>query len=263
MRPEKRFVDVSGRRTQVTSGGSGPPLVYLHSALGEAEWLDFHERLAARFTVHVPAQPGFADSEGYEDVRDMEDLAFHLDDLYTALEAERPAVVGQSLGGWAAIEHAVRWPDRVSRLVLVDAVGLRVAGAPVPDMWMTRPPELADLMFSNPDHPLALLMKAFQPDSPPPAEVLVPFFKNQQATARLGWNPYLHDPKLPGRLHRATAPVLVLWGADDGFVPVAHGERYVELLPDARLERIEGAGHLPVIERPDETAARILDFLSA
>lgn len=262
MSAETTFVDVAGRKTQILRAGSGRPLVYLHSALGETDWLPVFDDLAEDFDVVLPAHPGFADSEGIETIADVEDVVFHYDDLFGELGLERPALVGQSLGGWIAAEYAVRWPERVSALVLVDAAGLRVDGAPVPDMWMHRPPELADMIFASTDHPLYMMMKAFEPENPPPAEVLVPFFKAQQATARLGWNPYLHDPKLDGRLHRITCPTLVLWGDSDGLIPYAHGERYAEGIPEARIHRIEGAGHLPVLERPDAVAEAIRGFLN-
>lgn len=261
MAAETSYVDVQGKKTQVTRGGEGPPLVYLHSALGETDWLPVHDGLAGGFEVVVPAHPGFSDSEGYEAIRDIEDLAFHYDDLFAELSLDRPALVGQSLGGWIAAEYAVRWPERISALVLIDAVGLRVEGAPVPDMWMVRPPELADMIFASSEHPLYQMMKAFDPEHPPPAEILVPFFEAQRATARVGWNPYLHNPKLEGRLHRVTTPTLVLWGDADGFVPAAHGERYAERIAGARLERIADAGHLPAIERPEAVAEAVRGFL--
>ena len=260
---EERFVDVAGKKTQVFVGGSGPPVVYLHSALGEAWWLEWCDGLAEDFTLHVPAHPGFGDSGGLELIEDIEDVVFHYDDLFAALELDRPAIVGLSLGGWIGAEYAVRWPERVSRLVLMDAAGLRVEGAPVPDIWAHRPPELADMLFADPAQPLYLMMNSFEPEHPPDPDILIPFLKAQQATARLAWNPYLHDPKLPGRLHRITCPTLVLWGERDGLIPLAHGERYAELVPGARLETIPGCGHLPPIERPAETVAALRRFLAS
>lgn len=237
--------------------------MFLHSALGESWWMDWCEDLSASFTVVVPTHPGFEGSEGIEEIDDVEDLAFHYDDLFAALGLVKPSLVGQSLGGWIAAEYACRWPERISRLVLVDAAGLHVDGAPAADMWAHRPPDLADMIFADPEQPLYQMMKAFQPDHPPPAEVLVPFLKGQQATARVGWNPYLHDPKLERRLHRVTNATLVLWGERDGLIPPAHGERYAELIPGARLEMLPDTGHLPLLERPDEASALVRAFLEA
>ena len=65
------FVTVQGRKTQLTTGGDGPPLVYLHSAGGETDWMPFHDGLAERFQVFLPAHPGFALSGGLDDIRDI------------------------------------------------------------------------------------------------------------------------------------------------------------------------------------------------
>jgi len=257
---EQLTVEVSAGPVEVTRGGEGPPVVYMHSSLGDTWWGSWCDELDR--TVYIPAHPGFAGSGGYGSIDDMEDLVFHYDELFDALGLDTFALVGQSLGGWIAAEYAVRWPRRVDRLVLVGAAGLRVEGAPVPDMWRQRPPELAELLFADPNQPLALMMRSFDRSDPPPEDVLLPFVQAQQTTARLAWNPYLHDPKLPRRLGRVTCPSLVVWGAEDRFVPIAHGEEYARLLPEARLVRVEGAGHLPLMERPAEAGRAIREHLA-
>jgi pimeloyl-ACP methyl ester carboxylesterase len=262
MTVESLLIDVAGKKTQVQRGGQGPSVVFLHSSLGEADWAPWHDELASSFDVIVPAHPGFGDSEGLELIDDMEDMAFHYADLFAALDVKRPALIGQSLGGWIAAEYAVRWPADVSKLVLVDAAGLRVTEAPIADMWATRLPELADLMFADQTHPAATMMKLFQPDVPPPPEVLIPMFKVQQAAARVAWNPYLHNPKLEARLPRIACPTLIVWGAEDRFITDAHAERWVELIAGARLERLPGIGHLPLVERPEAVLGLLRDFLS-
>ena len=77
MNYSEQFVEVHRKRTQILRGGSGPPLLYLHSAGGEVAWLPFFEQLAERFDVIVPAHPGFAESEGLDQIDSMEDLVFH------------------------------------------------------------------------------------------------------------------------------------------------------------------------------------------
>jgi pimeloyl-ACP methyl ester carboxylesterase len=91
---------------------------------------------------------------------------------------------------------------------------------------------------------------------------VLPQLKAMEATAKVGWNPYLHDPKLEGRLGRVTAPTLVLWGRQDGLVPLAYGERWRDRIAGARLEVIEECGHLPPVERPVEFADAVLRFLA-
>jgi pimeloyl-ACP methyl ester carboxylesterase len=257
------FVDVRGRRTQVLRRGAGDAVLYLHSATGETWWTDFDEALVAGgFDVIHPAHPGFEGSEGLAEIEDIHDLAFHTLDLLDALEVERTAVIGSSMGGWLAAELAVYAPERVTKLVLVDAAGL---GSPTLDMWAVKPPDLAEVLFADQEHWMAQLLRAIDLETAmPPAEILMPLLQSMEAGARIGWNPYMQDPKLAGRLHRVTAPTLVLWGEQDRFIPRAQGERYAELIGGgARLELIGGCGHLAPLERPDELARIVVAFLRA
>jgi pimeloyl-ACP methyl ester carboxylesterase len=81
-------------------------------------------------------------------------------------------------------------------------------------------------------------------------------------SARLTWKPYMHNPRLPFFLPRIANPTLVVWGKQDQIVPVICGEQYQRLLPDATLKVIEGCGHSPMIERPDEFLSMLRTFLT-
>jgi pimeloyl-ACP methyl ester carboxylesterase len=76
-----RVIDLDGRKVQVMEGGEGEPLLYLHSAYGENLWLPFHQELARNFRVIAPAHPGFAQTEGLDDIDSMEDMVLHYGDL--------------------------------------------------------------------------------------------------------------------------------------------------------------------------------------
>lgn len=260
--PEKRTIEVGGKQIRMLVGGRGPDVLYLHSAGADMEWLEAHERLTARFTVHLPAHPGFSESTGLDDVDDVLDLVLHYADLQDACGLRGGSVVGTSFGGWIAAELAALYPERVGRLVLVDAVGLWLDAHPIAEIFGTTPPELAQRMFYDQQHPIAALMHAFTTISAVPEELALPQMKIMEAVAKVGWNPYLHDPKLLGRLGRVTAPTLIVWGRHDGITPVPYGERYRDSIPRARLEVIERCGHLPPVERPDEFARIVGEFLA-
>lgn len=250
---------------EVRSGGTGPPLVYLHSAVGEGDGLSLLDLLAGDFAVVAPMFPGFGASQGIERVDDMEDAAFHLLDLWDRLGLRDPVVVGLSLGGWMAAELATRYPERVGRLVLVNPVGLYLPGAEIGDIFGRRPWELAADLFADPEFPMAQMARAMQhvPAGQLDFALVRPLLQHQAATARLGWDPYLHNPKLPGRLHRVTAPTLVVRGAQDTLVPAAHAEAYAAAVPGARLVVVDGAAHLLAVERPDALAPLVRDFAAA
>jgi pimeloyl-ACP methyl ester carboxylesterase len=252
-------VDVRGRSTFLLRRGAGPPLVYLHSATGETWWTDLDETLAASFDVIHPALPGYESSEGLAEIDDIHDLAFHCLDLLDALELDTVRLVGSSMGGWLAAECALYAPDRISSMVLAAPAGL---GSPSVDMWAVRPPELAKLLFADPDHWLAALLSALDLSTPQAAEIVMPLLQAMEASARIGWNPYMQDPKLAGRLHRVRARTLVVRGGEDRFMPSEHVTRYASLIPGAQIQTIASCGHLPVLERPAELAALCRTFFA-
>jgi pimeloyl-ACP methyl ester carboxylesterase len=260
-------LDTEVGKIQLFRGGSGSPLVYLHSAGGEAT-LPVLDTLADSYDVMVPVFPGFGDSEGIDQIDGMDDAVFHLLDVWDRLGLEAPAVVGTSLGGWLGIELAVRYPERVGSLVVVNPVGLYLEGAPIAELFGRSPGELAEMMFADQSHPIAVMMHAMDEFTGDvgkqvevPIELVLPMWKALGATARLGWDPYLHDPKLRKRLRRITAPTLVVRGAQDSLVPAAHAETYAAEIPVARLEVVDGAAHSLPLEQPDVLAALVRDFV--
>jgi pimeloyl-ACP methyl ester carboxylesterase len=90
--------------------------------------------------------------------------------------------------------------------------------------------------------------------------VLEDTMKAREATARIGWNPYLCNPKLRGRLYRITVPTLIVWGESDRLVPLAHGKAYQEGIAGAKLVVLEKCGHAPPFEKPEETVKILTEF---
>ena len=82
----------------------------------------------------------------------------------------------------------------------------------------------------------------------------------REATARFAWNPYFHNPRLKSRLHRIRIPTLFLWGSHDRMLSEAYGRAYCAMIPGARFETIERAGHFPHQEQPKVFAERVLAF---
>jgi pimeloyl-ACP methyl ester carboxylesterase len=249
---ELELVDVGGRRTQVAVGGEGPPLLYLHSTAGESiAWMELLNGLAAERTVHAPLQPGFFESEGLDEIRDIEDLTYHYLALIDAQGWHQIDVIGCSMGGWIALELAARYPERIGRLVLAASAGIRHPDVPMADMFritVGQEERARELLFHDPTHPLAAV--ALPSFSELPEDQLAAFVKAMAATAKVAWNPYMHDPRLEGLLGRVAAETLIVWGEDDRMIPPAYGERLERLIPRARLETISACGHLIWLERP-------------
>jgi pimeloyl-ACP methyl ester carboxylesterase len=250
------FVTIAGKKTQIMRGGKGPPLVYLHSAGGETDWTRFHDGLAKNFSVIAPAHPGFALSEGLDQIDDIHDLVWHYVDLFEQLDLRGVPVVGFSLGAWIAVELAILRPELVGKLIMVNAAGLHVPGAPMAEFFLDDLDKLRKLLFYDRDSPV--VAEAI-PTSLEDMRILM-FLRAREATARVGWSPYLHDPKLPQHLRRVKCPALVIWGRDDRLIPLAHGQYYAEHIAGARLETIDACGHMLPFEKPEEFARLVTQF---
>lgn len=257
VKSETLFLNLGEKNIQLVKGGEGPPLVYLHSAGGETEWMPFHAGLAERFTVYAPAHPGFSVSTGLDEIDNMIDLAWHYVDLFEQLGLKNVPVVGFSLGAWLGAQLAILRPELVSKLVLLNAAGLHVEGSPMADLFIDDFEEMKHLVFFNPKHESVDLAMPSSIDDPR----ILHWLRAREATARLGWNPYLHDPKLPQHLKRIKCPTLVLWGRQDALIPLAHGEYYAQHIPGAKLAIIENCGHMAPFEKREEFVEQVLKFV--
>jgi len=169
----------------------------------------------------------------------------------------RADLVGLSIGGWIAAEIATKVPERIGRLVLIGPVGVKTGTSDkldVPDVFAMPREKLDQLRFHDPGQHAPEL--ATLPD-----EELHIVARNSETLALLTWEPYMHNPKLKHRLHRVNVPTLFVRGASDGIVSADYLARYAALIPQARIETLAQAGHLPQVEQPAATAATVLQFL--
>ena len=254
---KEETIKVRGRNTCLYRGGEGPPLLFLHDPFCPS-WLPLHEKLAASHEVFVPMHPGFAGSEdNFDEFEEMEDLVFHYLDLCAALGLRHLALAGASFGGWIAAEWAARYSDSLSKLILIDALGLRVDSAPAADILSLDPAAMRQAMFGDPTGAVAI---ATIPDIPK-ADDIVGMILARRALARFAWQ-FPDNPRLRRYLYQIEAPTLILWGERDGFVSLAHGKAYHEGIAGSQLVILPNSGHLPHVESTERCAQMILKFLN-
>jgi pimeloyl-ACP methyl ester carboxylesterase len=248
---------IDGIRIETIERGSGRPLLFLHPGIGIAPTAPVLDRLAQRARLIAPTHPGFGASEQPASFNSIDDLAYFYLDLIDALELTDTIVAGVSLGGWIAAEMAVKSCARLSHLVLANPVGIKVSDREtrdIADIFALTEEQFAELAYFDPTtgkHDYKAMLEA---------DVRV-VARNREATARYGWSPYMHDPRLKARLHRIRVPTLLLWGTADRILSQPYGQAYCAAIPGARLAPIERAGHFPHLERPDEFARRIFAFV--
>jgi pimeloyl-ACP methyl ester carboxylesterase len=246
-------------QTFVRIAGEGDPLLFLHGFHGIQGWPPFLGNLARSFRVIVPDHPGFGRSEGLEHLDDVVDLALYYTEFIDAMGLGQPYLVGHSLGGMIAAEAAAIVPAVARKLVLIAPVGLWLDDHPVMDFFAATPEELATAMFHDPGSDLAQELMTLPSDAAVRLEAVLERTKNLSAAGKFLWP--IPDKGLRKRIHRITAPTLLLWGASDRLVPPVYGEAFLTRIPRARLMVLTGASHMLPYEKDDEFVEVVTDFL--
>ncbi len=242
--------------------GAGPAVMFLHGPWG-LTWGPFLDALAQQFTVYAPEHPGTSpgDPEAIQHVDTLWDLVLCYDELLEALRLGEVMLAGHSFGAMMACEVAALRPSRVRRLALLDPIGLWLAEAPVVNWMLLGPAEMAAHVFDKPDGAAARAMFAVPEDPEEGALARTRLTWAMGATGKFIWP--IPDKGLGKRIHRVTAPTLLVWGAADRLVPRAYAQEFAGRLPDARLEVVAGAGHAPHLEQPEATARIVQAFLKS
>ena len=247
---------VEGTRIDMIERGSGRPLLFLHAENGIEPAAAAIEELARSAHVFAPTHPGFGRSELPTGMRTVDDLSYFYLDFLDQLDLRDLTVVGVSLGAWIAAEIAVKSTARMSRLVMANAVGVKVGDREtrdIADIFAITDKEYLDLTYCDP----SIGQRDYK--ALPDAEVLAAA-RAREATARFAWNPFFHNPRLKSRLHRIRIPTLFLWGSHDRMLSEAYGRAYCAIIPGASFETINRAGHFPHQEQPKAFAERVLAF---
>ncbi len=278
MEDEIQHVSIHGHDLAYRIEGSGPALLLLHGIAGSSRtWRDVFPLLSKRFTVVAPDLMGHGRSEKPIGDYSLGAFASGIRDLLDVLDIDRVSVIGQSFGGGVTLQLAYQHPELCERLVLVDSGGL---GREV--NWMLR-----FMTLPGSEYVMPLIFPAFVRDWGDGALRAI-----EERGIRLGrisemWSAYaslaesenrqafirtLRSVIDPGgqtvsamdRLYLAASiPTLIIWGDRDDIIPVSHAYAAQGAMPGSRLEVIEGVGHFPQIEAPEQFVAALIDFLDS
>lgn len=276
---DSETVQIRGRRLHYLTAGAGTrPLVLLHGGIIDAahvSWGELVGPLAEEATVYAPDLPGYGASEMPADPLSMPTLVESVAAFLDELSLEDPVVTGLSMGGGVAVGLALAYPERVSRVVALDAFAL---GRELPNGLLTW--LLAKIQVTN--HLSVALMRRSRrvtvaglaslvadPDTLSAdvidrvvAEVNRPgagrafrAFRANEVT-RSGYRTDYSD-----RVADLSVPVRYVHGADDDLLPPAWSERAADRTPDSELFVLDECGHLPTFERPDRVRDLVADVL--
>jgi pimeloyl-ACP methyl ester carboxylesterase len=265
---EPRYEDLSGLRVRYVRRGRGPTLVLLHGLASSIyTWADVIPALAEDHDVVAVDLPGFGGSDIPEELSSSVYPATVLA-LMDRLGISRATLVGNSLGGSVAVVLAARHPERVRRLVLIDAAAynLDASRRPMILRLLGFGPVVAavDALPIRRRVVTAALRQVFHdPSHVTPAKVeeyLAPLSR-PGATAAL--QSLLARPAafgLPPLVAEVRVPTLIIWGRNDRWIPVADADRFASAIPAARKVVLEECGHLPQEERPAEVVRLLEEF---
>lgn len=259
-----------GTEVHFRDEGDGDPLVLLHG-IGSSlhTWDAWTESLSTDFRIIRMDLPAFG-LTGPRNDRDYSIAAYvsFLDDFLDSLGLQQVHLAGNSLGGRIAWEYALAAPQRITSLTLIDASGFPVDKPPSLGFRLARMPVINRLLLGF--TPRALLSRSvaevYADDSKISDALVDRYFDmmlregNRQAFVDRANQPF--EP--PGeRLTRIRAPTLILWGKEDAWIPVTHGEKFLLQIPFSVMTIYKNTGHLPMEENPVKSSSDARDFLKS
>ena len=167
--------------------------------------------------------------------------------------------IGHSMGGWLAAEIAVACRHAFSKLMLVDAAGIKPNAGEIVDIFIISPAQILEQLFHDPKQAPEYEELYGQEPTPEEQETAE---RNREMAVRLTWKPYMFDPRLPDLLARVNVPTRIVWGRQDQIVPLECGQLYQKAIPGSDLVVMDDCGHVPQIEKPDEFIKLALDFFA-
>ena len=275
-REHQRWLTVDGRRVNVVELGSGPPIVFIHGLSGSWQnWLEQLPVFAREHRVITFDLPGFGASEMPAEKITISGYGRFVNALLDELGVGSAVVVGNSMGGFIGVELAIRFPQRVERLVLVSAAGLSIEylrnerALAVLNAVENRLAAYSGWLASRSD---ALARRPgarrliFGIVAHRPERLAGPLVAEQvRGSGKSGFLPALDaltDYPIRDRLGEIACPTLIVWGADDRIVPADSADEYERLIPDTRKEIFADTGHVAMVERPARFNRVLQEFLA-
>ena len=273
-------ISIQGISLNVKVMGKGYPLVLMHGGPGaDLYTMMSYKPCADQFTLVFYDHRCNGRSEGAEVTSmTMENLTADADALRQAMGFEKWAVLGHSFGGYVALEYALRYPQNLSHLLLVDTgAENRWAQEKAPEELAKRgfSPDIVNLarrFFNGQIEPkemfpaLMKLGKAYNPHMSPsqlPHMLITGLQTKLQPEAFIyGETHFLRGWTVMNRLGEIKVPTLVIAGREDFIYPPEHQEELAARIPNARLVIIDRAGHNPHDEQPTETLKAVREFLA-
>jgi len=264
------FTTAAGWRIHFIAQGEGSPVVLIHGFMDSLQtWRRNVQALAETHRVYAFDVLGFGSSDRVRaPIYTLKQQARFLREFFVAQSIEHADIIGHSMGGALALQFAYDFPDLVHKLVVIAPATYLYAAfprnglRPIPrrvsrgilglyERWQGERASSLRLAYGDPEH--------IPQDALP--------IRNQMRRVRgthdalISMSKSKRESDVPHQLKHVDAPTLIVWGKRDHVVPIWHAQRHSRELPNARLEWIETAGHLPHEEEPDSVNELLIEFL--
>ena len=255
-----RSVTVAGHRLHyyVMGPSQGPPVVLVHGLGGRCEdWRNLAPYLVRTgFRVYMPDLPGHGRSEQPADFSySIPDQAATVVGFMDAMGLKQVDLGGWSMGGWIVQKIAAQHPERVARLMLFDAAGIREV--PVWDTRLFTPASAVEM------EQLDALLMPHPPQVPGfiMADILRVSRQHAWIIHRALASMLTGRDATDGLLPQLKMPVLIVWGGKDQITPLSQGEKIHSLVPQSQLQVIPACGHLAPVQCADLIGPTVAQFL--
>jgi pimeloyl-ACP methyl ester carboxylesterase len=266
--PPSQFVEVDGLRVHYRDRGSGSPIVLLHGSNSSLfTWEGWAALLAPAHRVVTLDLPGHGltgpDPKERYSAAEMAEL---VDAFVSKIGLTRFALGGNSMGGSVAWHYTLAHPDRVEKLILVDAGGLAHREPRPPALRVAASPIFGGIArWETPRFAVAASVRDVYGDRSKVTDATIDRYYdlllrdgNRAATReRLSRK----EDSLSARLGEIHVPTLILWGTEDRWILPKYGQQFRDRIPGARLVPLQGLGHVPMEEDPVASVAPVQAFL--
>ncbi|MGO4884964.1 MAG: alpha/beta fold hydrolase [Bryobacteraceae bacterium] len=259
-------VEIYGQQIYYQEAGAGPNVILLHGlGADRTAWAMTLPALQGKFHVYVPDQIGFGQSaKPLIDYR-VATLVDFLNAFCQKLGIAKATLVGNSMGGWVALDFALAHPEKVDRLVLVDSAGYSPKRTGSPPLTRELLEGLNPSTVAGEKQLMAVVFhnKNFASEQFAEQAFAGHLQRNDGYTIDRFIDSILRGEDLvDGRLGAIKAPTLVVWGREDALVPLANAKALAEDISGAQSVVLDGCGHVPPIECAAPFNAAMLKYLA-
>jgi pimeloyl-ACP methyl ester carboxylesterase len=252
---------IAGTDLALVRGGQGRPTLVFHDELGYPGWMTWNEELAKDRELIIPLQPGFGKTPRVDWIRSYRDLGGFYARFVREMNIEPVDVIGFSAGGFIAAEMAAADPKMFRRTVLVAPMGIKPAQGEIMDVFPLTIRSILRATVADPGG-TPEFAKIYGGEMTP--EQFEAFEDARSETARIGWEPYMHNPSLPYLLEGIpNLPTLLIWGQQDRIVPKGCIDAYSKAIRGAKVVEIPSVGHRPEIENSAAFVQAVKEFLAS